>query len=186
MDDEDLEAWRAEGTTGHHRSAYGGMGSLNDLYLAGPPGELDRIWLDAALDTLRHIAASAAPAAEQAADTLRQIAPGSSTTSLAGLSVSVCGECNTLFVSSESRVFAAAAAWCSAAVPELVQSRRGDEVALRSVGPASADDRQRYVDFVGTVVAAERLLPAVYEKRSDWFCPVCGHRRWRTSNIAVF
>jgi hypothetical protein len=184
--DEDIEAWRAEGSTRHHRSAYGGMGSLNDLYLMRPQGEPDRIWLDAALDTLRHIAFSAAPFAEQSPSALRQIAPGSSTTSLAGLPISVCGECNRRYVSPESRLFAAAAGWCSAAVPELVQAGRGEEVALRCLGLAPGDDRQRYADFVDTVVEAERLLPAVYDNYADWFCPGCGHRRWRRSTVAVF
>jgi hypothetical protein len=184
--DDDIDAWRTEGSTRHHRSAYGGMGSLNDLYLARAQDEPDRIWLDAALDTLRHIAASTAPFAEQSSSALRQIAPGASTTSLAGLPISVCGECNRRYVSPEARLYAAAAAWCSAAVPELAQARRGAEVAPRSVGLGPGDDRHQYVDFVDVVVGTEQLQPAVHEKYADWFCPRCAHRRWRASSVAVF
>lgn len=184
--DEDLAAWRAAGSTSHHRSAYGGMGSLNDVHLSRADGEPGGIWLDAALDTLRHIAASAAPVAEQSPTSLRQISPGSSTTNLAGLPVSVCGDCGERFVSTASRVFAAAAGWSSAAVPELVQAERGDEVALRALGLLTSDDRQRYLDVVDAVVAAERLLPAVYDKYAEWLCPKCGHHRWRSSAVAVF
>jgi hypothetical protein len=74
--EEDIVSWRKQSSTAHHRSAYGGMGSFNDLYLMSAQAEPDKIWLNEALDTLRHIAASVAPSAEQSSDSFRQVPPG--------------------------------------------------------------------------------------------------------------
>jgi hypothetical protein len=70
----DLARWRGDGSTEHHRSAYGGMGSFNDLYL--DDGEAG-IWLDAALCSCQHVASSVASAAQDDASTFRQVSPGS-------------------------------------------------------------------------------------------------------------
>lgn len=54
----DLQEWDAKGSVSHHLSAYGGMGSLNDVYLTAEacsvPAETES-WLAALFDDLRSI-----------------------------------------------------------------------------------------------------------------------------------
>lgn len=145
--EEDIVAWRERGSTAHHRSAYGGMGSFNDLYLTGAQAEPGEIWLEVALNYLRHVAASVAPFAEQSSDGFRQVPPGSSTTSLAGVAISVCGRCQSRFVTPSSILSGAAAAWCSWTVPTLVQDQQGETIADHALGLAPEDDREEYVGY---------------------------------------
>lgn len=184
--EEDIGTWREQGSTAHHRSAYGGMGSFNDLYLMSAQSEPDKIWLNEALDTLRHIAASVAPSAEQSSDSFRQVPPGSSTTSLAGVAISVCGRCQSRFVTPSSILFAAAAAWRSWAVPALVQDQHGESVADHALGVAPDDHREDYVTYVGAAINGSGVALADYDSYAAWSCPTCGHRQWRTSSVGVF
>jgi hypothetical protein len=75
--EEDLRLYRDEGSTEHHRGAYGGMGSFNDLVLSAPGGEnqSSAVWLDAALDQLRHLARSSAQAAVMRERLHQQLGP---------------------------------------------------------------------------------------------------------------
>ncbi|MGB8861030.1 MAG: hypothetical protein WCC60_17355 [Ilumatobacteraceae bacterium] len=188
--EEDIVAWRERGSTAHHRSAYGGMGSFNDLYLTGAQAEPGEIWLEVALNYLRHylrhVAASVAPFAEQSSEGFRQVPPGSSTTSLAGVAISVCGRCQSRFVTSSSILFGAAAAWCSWTVPTLVQDQQGETIADHALGLAPEDDREEYVGYVNAAINRAGIAVADYDSYATWSCPSCGHRQWRTSSVGVF
>ena len=56
--DEDMEQWNKFKSTNHHLSAYGGMGSINDLWVGG--NDLNGIWEDEIFDKSKALAYSLA------------------------------------------------------------------------------------------------------------------------------
>lgn len=184
--EQDIETWRSAQRTSHHRSAYGGMGSFNDLHLVGSDTGQDEVWLDAALDACRHIAASVAPIAEQSPASFRQVSPGSSTTGAVDVRQYICGNSGSSYVTSLDRLRAAAAAWSSWAVPDLIQGQRGRLVAEAALGRTAPDNRPLYITSVDDTIDQSPALGAEFDSYADWHCPSCGHRQWTTSGIAAF
>lgn len=56
----DIELWQSENDVSHHLNAYGGMGSLNDLWITTWNGrvnsESQKAWINETLSLLRHLA----------------------------------------------------------------------------------------------------------------------------------
>jgi hypothetical protein len=186
--EEDLRLYRDEGSTEHHRGAYGGMGSFNDLVLSAPGGEnqSSAVWLDAALDQLRHLARSSAQAAGSEPDGFLQVGSGSGTGRLLDIRWDHCRSCGNDFINSWDREVAAANAWSTAEVPLLVGSRRGAQVANAAVGGLASDGRQRYVDHVERKVDDLHLRRHELGRRWEAACPSCGERSWLSSSAACF
>jgi hypothetical protein len=64
---EDLTSWRERRDTAHHRRAYGGMGSFNDLFIDASG------WLGAAFEQLRSLASRTSRVAGETPDRFRSV-----------------------------------------------------------------------------------------------------------------
>jgi hypothetical protein len=177
-----LDEWRTSGTCSVLRSAYGGMGSLNDLVVAGN-ADPRLVWLDPPLELLRAAAYQWSSVASDAPTTFK-----TTPASTHGLRLRwyECDACHLRVAGTFERAMAAADAWSSWAVPRLVSLRQAHEIVEASGG--------KTVDFPTAPYTAH--LELQYEKLSvkrldlgrHWedLCPRCGAIAWRYSSAAAF
>lgn len=173
---DDLRAWRARGDTSHHRSAYGGMGSLNDVAIWGQP------WLGGAFEQLRHLAASSADTAARDPSRFVQY-PG-----VGPLRISFfrCRACDSCFAAGSEIDWAAATGWASHVVPRLVSAGDGSAVLPSVKGELSPDERHVYRDFIAARLPEIGLQE--YEVGRYWesACPACSKIEWYRESLPIF
>jgi hypothetical protein len=133
--------WQRTATTDHFRSAFGGMGSINDLYLADS-SDPNSIWLDAAMRAARSVAASVAAAAAADRSAFRQVPPSSS---MLGASCYHCRTCTDTFVTDAAHLWPAAEGWASWRVASMLQDGTGAHVAAEALGERDPDLRPAYL-----------------------------------------
>lgn len=178
----DIDAWQRTATTDHFRSAFGGMGSLNDLYLADS-SDPNSIWLDAAMRAARSIAAGVAATAAAEPSTFRQVPPSSS---MLGASCYHCRTCTDTFVMDAAHLWPAAEGWASWRVAVMLQDGTGAHVAAEALGERDPDLRPTYLAFAKDVLARSTAKLALVDHYPTWRCPTCGDHNWTTGNISVF
>ncbi|MEV6243733.1 hypothetical protein [Lentzea sp. NPDC051838] len=153
---EDLEIWRTERRTDHHRGAFGGMGSFNDRPLVPDP------WTAASIEQLSHITAATA---SHGPDRFVQVP---ATWPHPQLSQRWCDTCGRKSVEDSELTRVAADAWSSWAIPRMVTD--GTLVA-----------RDPYVRHV-TARASELTVCAKFGSE----CPLCRSPHWKHVSTAVF
>jgi hypothetical protein len=157
---EDLAIWRAHEHTGHHRHAFGGMGSFNDR------SPVDDPWVDASIAQLSHITAMTALRAQE--DPNRFVQVSAIVTHGMQLHQRRCATCRREFVEEAGLARVAAAAWSSWAIPRMITD--GLPVA-----------REPYVRFVEEQTnGLERC--AKFEAE----CSACGSAHWHHALMDIF
>jgi predicted RNA-binding Zn-ribbon protein involved in translation (DUF1610 family) len=173
---DDLRVWRAAGETGHHRQAYGGMGSFNDRALGDDP------WLDAAIIQLVNIASSTARVAEQEPERFVQV----SSSAVTQLQVYWyrCTACGREYTKEWELQCAAAQGWASWVIPRLITE--GSIASVGSVLLVAVRDvpGRPYVHHVERRAAELGLRH--HESGSSTPCPSCGNMQWRYTSSSAF
>jgi hypothetical protein len=98
----------------------------------------------------------------------------------------VCESCHAQFVTPADQLRAAAFAWASAVLPQLLQSGAGRSAADEALGRVDPDGRALYVNFVARAVATASATETDFDSFAEWMCPTCGDRAWRASWAPAF
>jgi hypothetical protein len=155
----DVEIWRTSRRSGHHRQAFGGMGSFSDRGALGDP------WVEASIAQLAHITRMTARQAEETPGRHVQV----SGTFIYGVQLHLrrCAKCGQELVEESQLTQVAAAGWSSWAIPRMVTD-----------GTVAA--REPYVRFVEQRANGLRRRTVVAP------CPVCGGSQWENAVVAVW
>lgn len=167
---QDLDTWRADRTTGHHRQARGGLGSLDDWWYTDDP------WLDAAISQLINASTAAATSAEVDRDRFIQITASGGLGSLVWYRCLACGSgC----VPPDCADSGAAAGWATWVVPRrLTDCYDGPWWPVGETGAPYA----RHVEDRITELGLTRHDIGL----RDAPCPSCGRAEWQRTTASVF
>ncbi|HVW40943.1 MAG TPA: hypothetical protein VHC18_06305 [Amycolatopsis sp.] len=177
---EDVRIWRASGETGHHRQAYGGMGSLNDRPIGADP------WLDAAAIQLVGIAYETADRTEQQPERFVQV--GSAARAELRMSWHRCTACAREYIGQWHLQAAASAGWASWVVPRLITDETviTIESALGVLTGVQDESRKRYLHHVERHAADLGLRRHELGRATETPCPSCGDVDWRYVSASAF
>lgn len=174
---DDLERWRRRRDVAHHRSAYGGMGSFNDLWFSSGDA-----WIDETAETLREAMDGISATVAREPTRIVQL-PVSVTGSVYA---DRCAGCAATLLPERAFHRSAASAWASWWVPTCLRERRPSDICAGAKGDVPA----RRDDYLAD--ARLRLQP-------DWYvvgsidagapaepCPRCGSTDHTSLHVALY
>lgn len=174
---DDLERWRRGRDVAHHLSAYGGMGSFNDLWFAsGNP------WIDETAETLRTAMAGIGAAVGRDPTQIVQLP-----TAVAGsVRAGRCSGCRATLVPSHDLARSAASAWASWWVPTCLREHRPSDICAGARGELDAR-RDEYAANARLRLPADRLVVESTEPGAPPRpCPRCGSVDLRAVEVALW
>lgn len=175
--EEDLVRWRSNQDVSHHRSAYGGMGSFNDLWFAGGDP-----WFDETAEILREVGGSLGGKVERDPTQLVHIP-----TSVHGsVGTERCTACGATTVGESALERAGASAWASWWVPTCLKERRSVDICAGARGDIPAE-RDAYRLDARSRIGTDWIVvdPAERGGRPE-SCARCGSTQLQTIDVALY
>ncbi len=174
---DDLERWHRRRDVSHHRSAYGGMGSFNDLWFAsGDP------WIDETTETLRAAMSGISAAAERDPARVVQLP-----TPVSGsVHANRCAACAATLVPESGLQRSVASGWASWWVPTCLRERRPADICAAAKGelPARRDDY--LADAMSRLQPDWLVVESVEAGAPPTPCPRCGSIERQPLYVAIY
>lgn len=173
----DREHWRRGRDVSHHRSAYGGMGSFNDLWFAS--GDQ---WVDATAETLREAMAEISAAVVRDPARTVQLQTTVAGTVRAGR----CTRCATTLVPSRGIEHAAASAWASWWIPTCLRDRRPADICAGATGRLAARREEYAADGRSRLPSEWLVVESGKPGATAGPCPRCSSVELSAVAVALY
>ncbi|MFH1423121.1 MAG: hypothetical protein ABIH42_10470 [Planctomycetota bacterium] len=184
---EDIDNWRKNKDLSHHLTAYGGMGSLNDLIICKINNHSvtrnQEPWINAVFSGLTSITYLIAHSVQRGHNTTGWIRVFREEMDLPCImSGELCEKCGCKYAVENMLTASAAKRWAQTAVPFAVSQSNGIELVRRIFNHETDTEIKNSLEEFKSAVEKTGLtiLPSSFDCRSD-ACASCGQICWRTT-----